>query len=274
MSRTTLQYRALGGFAVERDGVAVTRTAFGREKARMLLAALLCANGPVHREVLLDWLWPDLDAERGMRAFHVTLHALRRALEPELPRRTPSSVILTDGEAYRVVLRDGDAYDVAELLELAKGWRNGESEDEQLERLVRAESAADGELLPEWPYAPWAEAARREVERTRSEVLASLGRSLLDLGRPAEATIRFRRLIEVDAEREEWHRLLMRALAEAGERPLALRQYHACRAVLRRELGIEPGPDTRNLYRQILLADDGDEGEPSSAENDEEKDGP
>jgi tetratricopeptide (TPR) repeat protein len=83
-NRPRLRHRALGGFAVERGGLPVERSAFGREKARMLLAVLLCAAAPVHREVLCEWLWPDLDAERAARAFHVTVHALRRALEPEL----------------------------------------------------------------------------------------------------------------------------------------------------------------------------------------------
>ena len=41
-------------------------------------------------------------------------------------------------------------------------------------------------------------------------------------------------------------------LFEGGEAALALRQYHACRAVLRRELGIEPSPVTRQLYTEIL----------------------
>ena len=41
-------------------------------------------------------------------------------------------------------------------------------------------------------------------------------------------------------------------LREAGEKALALRQYHACRAVLRRELGVEASPETRALYQLIL----------------------
>ena len=44
----------------------------------------------------------------------------------------------------------------------------------------------------------------------------------------------------------------MRAYAAAGERALALRQYHACRTVLRREQGIEPDPETRALYAAVL----------------------
>jgi hypothetical protein len=38
------------------------------------------------------------------------------------------------------------------------------------------------------------------------------------------------------------------------ERALALRQFHACRALLRRELGIEPSGETRQLYQELLEA--------------------
>ena len=44
----------------------------------------------------------------------------------------------------------------------------------------------------------------------------------------------------------------MRAYAAAGERALALRQYHACRATLRAELGVEPSEETAALYRSLL----------------------
>jgi DNA-binding SARP family transcriptional activator len=34
---------------------------------------------------------------------------------------------------------------------------------------------------------------------------------------------------------------------------MALRQYHACRTVLRREQGIEPDSETRALYQRLLI---------------------
>ena len=44
----------------------------------------------------------------------------------------------------------------------------------------------------------------------------------------------------------------MLVYAQAGERALALRQYHACRALLRGRLGIEPCRETRDLYSALL----------------------
>jgi LuxR family transcriptional regulator, maltose regulon positive regulatory protein len=249
VDRPPLSIAGLGGFLVRRGAETVPVSAFGRERARALLAALVCAGVPVHREVLLEWLWPDLDPERGLRALHVTLHALRRALEPELGRGSAGrSVIRAEGEAYRLVLRDGDHVDLHDFLRLAR-TPDGERAATALEA---AESLHAGALYPEWPYAEWVAERRREVEDAHAHVLARLADLYLDAGRRREAIVRLERLIAIAPERESAHRALMLAYATGGERPLALRQFHACRAVLRREMGIEPGPETQRLYRSVL----------------------
>ena len=118
--------------------------------------------------------------------------------------------------------------------------------------MLAAETLWRGDFLPDFPYEPWAEETRRELERERVALLERLAAALAEMGRPAAAIERYRRLIDTDPEREGWHRALMRAYSQAGERPLALRQFHACRATLRARLGIEPGPETRELYTSLL----------------------
>jgi DNA-binding SARP family transcriptional activator len=253
--RPPLAFVALGGFAVRRGPVAVPPTAFRRERGRTLLAALLCAGRPVHREKLLDWFWPALSPERGMRAFHVTLYELRRALEPELERGAASSVIAAEGETYRLALGEDDTYDAADFLALARSPTTVERGEAQVVRLHAAERAYTGTLFPEWPYAAWAEACRADVERVHMMVLQELAEACAAAGQPQAAAVRYQALVSLDPEREAWHRGLMRAYAQAGERALALRQYHACRKVLRDELGVEVTAETRALYRQLLGAD-------------------
>jgi class 3 adenylate cyclase/DNA-binding SARP family transcriptional activator len=247
------EYRGLGGFLVLRDGEAVPRSAFGREKARMLLASLLCAGRPVHREELLEWHWPELPLDRAVRAFHVTMHSLRRALEPELPRGARPSSVISTGESYRVVLNDLAHFDARELVALARAAPAGDP-DGELERRLAIEEACSGPLFPEWPYAPWAEERRRECEEVHASNLQALSAILVEQGRPREAIVRLSRLLVLEPEREEWHRALMVAYRASGERALALRQFHACRSVLRRELGVEPSPETQELYKRLLGA--------------------
>jgi DNA-binding SARP family transcriptional activator len=44
----------------------------------------------------------------------------------------------------------------------------------------------------------------------------------------------------------------MRAYDAAGDRALALRQFHRCRALIRQRLGVEPSPETRTLFASLL----------------------
>ncbi len=251
-ARPPLRIASLGGFVVTRGGDSVPRSAFGRERARGILAALLCAGRPVHREELLEWFWPDLSPDRALRVFHVALHELRRALEPELQRGAAASIIVNEGETYHVRLGPHDVWDVDEFLALARNGVPGEMPGARLARLKRAEQIKIGTLYPEWPYAEWAEERRCEIDAAGRLVLEELAHASRDAGELREAIARYRGLVDSEPEREEWHRGLMRAFADAGERALALRQYHACRAVLRRELGVEASSETRHLYATLL----------------------
>jgi len=254
--RPPIRIMTLGGLKVWRGDVLVPETAFKRRKARALLGALLCAEGPVHRDLLLEWFWPDLPATRGLAALYVTLHDLRRALEPGLAHGAASSLVVTDGQSYRVALSMGDTWDAAAFLDLA-GGRQAE-----LARLIEAERAYTGPLLPEWSYDAWSEGLRARVEEAHIGILERLAAALLEGGRAPEAVTRYRRLLSLDPERETWHRGLMDAYARSGELALALRQYQSCRARLRRGQGTEPSAETRALYARLLEAG-GDGGGPA-----------
>ena len=247
--RSPLEITTMGLFSVRRGGVPVSAW---RPRSRALLAALLCARAPVHREVLLEWFWPQLLPRRALGAFNTTLHELRRALEPELPKGAAPSVVTTHGESYMLALGEQDRWDAGELLRLTSAPLEGSSPEATVGRLLHAEALSMGTFLPEWPYEEWAAPLRAEITRAREIMLERLAEALAADGQDRAAAIRYERLVESDPERESWHRALMRAYARLGERPLALRQYHACRRILRERLGVEPSAETRDLYTSLL----------------------
>ena len=247
--RPPIRVVTLGAFAVHRRGTLLPGLCFGRRKARALLAALLAADGPVHRDVLLEWLWPDLAPARAVAALHTTLHALRQDLQAGLGPAA-ADLVLVDGEQYRLVLGPDDEWDAAEFLAAARAV--DEEPRPRLERAALAEARWTGPFLPEWPYEPWADQHRERLERAHRRVLEIAAVELLRSGRPGAAVRRYELLLEREPERESWHRGLMRAFARAGERGLALRQYHACRVLLRDALGVDPSARTQDLYRSLL----------------------
>jgi DNA-binding SARP family transcriptional activator len=254
--RAAITILALGEFTVLRDEVPVAPGTFVRQKARALLACLVAARGPVHREALCDRLWPELPAERAAASLRSALYDLRRAVEPELEAGSPVSIIAGEGDTIRLVLGERDRCDADELERLAAG-----AGPDDVEALRAAEALYRGDFAPDWPYEDWAMPRREELRETFKDVVARLAEALVEAGEPSAAILRFRRLVALEPEREAWHRALMRAHAAAGERALALRQYHACRTVLRREQGIEPDRETRALYAELLR----EEAEPAGA---------
>ena len=83
------------------------------------------------------------------------------------------------------------------------------------------------------------------------DILSCLGGFYEETGDFARAAEYARRLIVLESWRESYHRLLMRNLAQAGQRKAALAQYEQCRQELAKELSIEPSAKTRKLYEGI-----------------------
>src|SRR3954469_19230739 len=75
----------LGRFAVEVDGHSIPASSWRKRRPVELLAALALAPGRVlHREELIDRLWPDKDLDAGANNLHRALHDLRRVTGAEL----------------------------------------------------------------------------------------------------------------------------------------------------------------------------------------------
>jgi DNA-binding SARP family transcriptional activator len=240
----------LGRFRVERDGAPVSDAAFGRRSARVLLAVLLSHRGvAVHRDALVEWLWPELGDGRGLRCLQTAAWSARRALDPV--GDAGHSIVVADGETYRLELDGEDSWDAAALLD---GARAALAPGAPVGAVRRAAEAVVAPYLPEWASEEWAATMRAEVQAAAEAVLQEAAeRAIADAG--AEFAIAaFRRLVALEPIRERWSRGLMRAYALAGEPGLAIRAFHALRSRLVDELGIEPSAETRGLAGSVLRA--------------------
>ena len=96
MAPQQVRVRLLGGFDVQVDGVAVPAGAWRLGKARSLLKLLALAEGHrMHRDAVVEALWPDLRAAAATNNLHQTLHSARRALA--VAGATPDVLRLRDG---------------------------------------------------------------------------------------------------------------------------------------------------------------------------------
>ncbi|WP_197288181.1 BTAD domain-containing putative transcriptional regulator [Nocardia sp. NRRL S-836] len=127
-----------------------------------------------------------------------------------------------------------------------------------------AEAAAGhlGEALELWRGEPFesldADAAgfeRARLTELRWSARAALADALVAAGRDDEAIALLRAMTADDPLRERTWLRLIATLHEGGRRAEALATYQQARAAIVTDLGIDPGPDLRDLHARILRAD-------------------
>jgi DNA-binding SARP family transcriptional activator len=243
-----LRLRLLGGFEAERAGGEWSAPCWHRRTAKTLTKLLAATPGHrLHRDQVLEILWPDVDPASALNSFGKALHAARRALEPELlPRESSSYLRLTDS---LVALDSAHVWvDVDHFEHVAeRALREG-----SLDATESALAAYGGELLPEDRYEDWCAERREYVAELHLRLLLSLAEALTSRGAHAAAATRLREALQCDPAREDVHRRLREIYAAAGTREQAVRQFHICRDVLRRELDMTPGDATESLYRELI----------------------
>lgn len=227
-----LRIRCFGGFRMWRGEAEVDCSAI-RPKVRALLQLLAVhAARPMHREQLLEALWPDLGPQAGIRNLQVTVSQLRAFLEPATGRGS-RHLLLRDGESYQISLLPDDVCDVREFELAVRAWRrlraDGAADHEAGAAALRAAQGwYGGDLLPEVGPAEWVVGERRRLRVLASEVTGALAQAELGLGRAHAASEAARHSLELDEYQDASWRVLIAAYREAGSTAAAdqaQRQY-------------------------------------------------
>lgn len=252
----TLQVFALGGFGVVVAGRNIDIAKWKRKQAVTLLKYLVTQlDRPVHRERLLDCLWPDVDESRGWGRLKVTAYYLRRELRAN---GMSDEVIKTVGDAY-LLRRDAVWLDVDVFERLVTEGRALQAQAQWLDALncyVDAQRLYRGDYLEEETFADWCAEERERLHELYLEMLGRTAECHAELGQVAEVVEIYRKALVFDPCRESFHCLLMKYLVKDGRPDLALAQYRHCQQVLAREFGTEPLPETQRLYQKILNGGD------------------
>jgi DNA-binding SARP family transcriptional activator len=242
-----LEVRLLGGFQAERLDAGLT-CQWPRRSAKTLMKLLAtCPGHTLHREQLIEILWPGVDLGSALNSLGKALHAARHALEPELrPRSCSSYVRLSDG-MLTLDMEHGviDADRFERLAEDALQRRD-------VGAYQTALAAYTGELLPEDRYEDWCAERRASLAELRVRLLLELATALEDRAAYSESADVLRRIVAEEPTREEVHRRLIRLLGALGKRDQAVRQFDACREALRRDLNLVPQCETVALYQDVL----------------------
>jgi DNA-binding SARP family transcriptional activator/Tfp pilus assembly protein PilF len=228
-------------------------------KARAILGCLCLANGTrIPRSRLAAMLWDRVPDFQGRASFRQAFRELSVAFGPladELLVADRETVGLNANlcwiDAVAVVAADPS-------LETQRADLAARCEGELFEELNGVSPAFDQWLLGE---------RTRFTEQLRTLLeseLRQVHRSNPDARARADIA---RRLIMFDQTHEGASRILMRALADMGERAQALREYSRLREALKLTLDVEASPETHALYEAIRMfsaRDDKGDAEPET----------
>lgn len=248
----TLRVSTLGRFALTMAGEGVAIDRWARKQSITLLKFLVTQVGrPVHRERILDCLWPATDTRRGWNRLKVTISYLRQQLRS---LGLEGDVLQTVGKAY-LLRRDAIRVD-AEVFEnlIAEGHalQSRNRDAEALRRFRQADSLYRGDYLEEETFADWCAEERERLRELYLELLDDMVFCHANSGNYGEAVRLSRRALVQEPCRERFHATLIQNLVRLGYLGQAAAQYRTCHRILADELGVEPMPETRELYRRIL----------------------
>jgi predicted ATPase/DNA-binding SARP family transcriptional activator len=209
-----------------------------RSRKGLWLLSLLAlrAGRDVDRSWVAGTLWPGADAEHGRRSLRQSLHDLRLALGSDAYRLAcdaPCTLRLD----LRGATLDVQAFDDA----IAAG---------DLESLKYAVRLYRGPLLEDCSE-EWVLEDRRRRELAYVYALATLAAGVAAQGDLASEARYLRLAATADPFNEELRCALMRNLSLCGNAGAALNVYTDLRALLWRELTVEPAEETTALFRKL-----------------------
>ncbi|MGI5456908.1 BTAD domain-containing putative transcriptional regulator [Streptomyces sp. CA-249302] len=243
-----LRIRVLGSLGAEVGGRPVE---LGAPRQRAVLALLLAAGGRVVSvDRMIDELWRGVPPAKATVSLHAYMSNLRRLLEPERPPRAPAAVLVTSPPGYALRL-PAEAVDAWWFEALVSRARSAPPERAR-ELLAEALGRWQGPAFLEHRDEPWAQS-----EVARLTELCAQARELavaadLRTGHAAEAAAAAEVLVRQSPLREEGWRLLALAQWACGRQGDALASLRRATAVLRDELGCDPGPALAELEHAVL----------------------
>jgi DNA-binding SARP family transcriptional activator len=243
-----MRFSLLGPLAVTEAGQPLE---LGPTKQRTLLACLLLqANQVVTTSDLIDAVWGERPPASAVKNLQLYVGRLRRtfaAVEPGQRLETAER-----GYRLRVAPEDDDLMVSRGLLAQARDLRRSGDLERALLRYEQAVALWRGRPLDGLATTAELESQADSLVETYLMLCQERFQVLHDCGRLPEALPSLRRLVAAHPQRESLRYHLMLALAQAGDRAAALASYRQCYRLFDTELGIEPGPELRDLHLVLL----------------------
>jgi tetratricopeptide (TPR) repeat protein len=255
-----IKLQLFGPFKVWRDEQEVTVEIHGIGKADSILKLLVSQPGQTFTlDQLIEAVWSSeiaegkTDTKKTTSNLYRCISEMRRLLEPH-KKASQSQYILKTSNGYCWNSRAECRIDVIEFVEHSERAQALQAEEQFAQAAAEYEAAlklVQGEYLADDRYADWAVPLRQKWQETYLNLLERLADCHARLGQYRHAITRSSQVLQLEELRESVYCQLMLYHYLSGNQPEALRMYEQCAKVLRAQLNIEPGTQTKELYEQI-----------------------
>jgi len=239
--------------AFDPDGAVLS---LGSNRRRALLAAWLVNFGhPLSVDQLIDMLWNGMPPRTAATMVHGAVAGLRKALESGR-RHGAAHLVATRGGGYVLDVDPGqlDMFRFEHLL--SQGRRLVDASPSRAAAVL-----TDALMLWRGPALagldqPFARDAAARLDELRVECAELRMAAELELGQHHDVVAELESLAARHPLRERLHAQLVVALYRCGRPSDALAAYRRLRDTLDAELGVEPGPELRDLELAVLRRSD------------------
>ncbi|HEV8192303.1 MAG TPA: AAA family ATPase, partial [Ktedonobacterales bacterium] len=234
-----LHLRLLG---LPKAGLGGSTLILSDQKAQALLFYLAASGQAVSRDHLATLLWSESPESNARHSLRSSLYHLRQSLDADTAATLLVSRNLVhlrlqedacDVLRFRHLIAANDERDLAEAVALYRG------------PLLEGVSLADAPVFEDW-----LRAERATLSRAYLDTLARLAAWAEARESWGDAIAYAQRIIQEDALDERAQQHLMRLYLRSGATVQALRQYHRFESELKRELGLAPSVETKELFQQ------------------------
>jgi DNA-binding SARP family transcriptional activator len=191
---------------------------------------------------LVDLLWGESAPKTATTSVQNAISKLRKDLGEDVLETRPPGYVLRIGP---------EQVDAHRFEQLVRDARAG-SPTERREMLERALGLWRGQALAEFTFEQFAQAEIRRLGELRLVALEERIDADLELGRHGDVVGELEALVKQHPLRETFRRQLMLALYRSGRQAEALEVYQDARSRFVDELGIDPGPELKQLQAEIL----------------------
>ncbi len=248
-SGRSVRIQICGPLAIEADGERIDAALPGRQGRLLFTYLVVNRHRQISRDELAESLWRESDPATVDARLNPLLSKLRRAF---------GAGAVSGRSTLRLCLPDTSTVDLESAVEAIHRAESAVAQRDWRRAWAPALMAlfvAERDFLP-GEDAPWTNEIRDQLTVLRLRALEAYAATELGIAGPElEGAVRAsRKLIQLAPLRESGHRYLMRALADQGNLAEALQAYGQLCDSLREQLGVAPGPATRELYEGLLAA--------------------